>query len=370
MQNVSLDPVKCAECPIRHRAVCARCDADEMVLLEQMKSYRSYAAGDVILWRGEPLEFVASIVHGVASLSKTMEDGRTQMVGLLLPSDFIGRPGRTQIDFDVTATSDVTLCCFNRAPFEQLVENTPHVAQRLMELALDELDAARDWMLLLGRKTARENIATFIEMLARRGGADPADRASPLDLPMTRDQIANYLGLTLETVSRQFNALKKEGIPITAFQVDDLAAERPQVSADVGSPARRALGPLHVQHRHRRVGTQPIRVPIHELIEHRVTNDHRLERLPLRKMFEHAIHAASLRGRRRLHQRPHTAREPVLALAKTHRKTGPNDRKLTLGQTRAAELYPVLLRHDQRIRAAKTQPPPMGSHHLPDAPRA
>jgi CRP/FNR family transcriptional regulator len=112
----------------------------------------------------------------------------------------------------VTATTDITLCCFDRGPFEKLVEETPHIAHRLMELALDELDAARDWMLLLGRKTAREKIATFIELLARRTTTDKPGRIDVMPLPMTRDQIANYLGLTLETVSRQFNALKKEGV--------------------------------------------------------------------------------------------------------------------------------------------------------------
>lgn len=227
MKQNATAAIKCGDCPIRHRAVCARCDTDELETLEMMKSYRNFAAGEVILWRGEPLEFVASVVSGVASLSKTLEDGRTQMVGLLLPSDFIGRPGRERIEFDVTATTDVTLCCFRRSPFEQLVETTPHVAQRLMELALDELDVARDWMLLLGRKTAREKIATFIEMLVRRAHLDgkaPGDVA----LPMTRDQIANFLGLTLETVSRQLNAMKKEGIlsfpDRRSFRIEDLAA--------------------------------------------------------------------------------------------------------------------------------------------------
>lgn len=179
-------------------------------MLESMKTYRSFAAGDPILWRGEPLQYVASVVKGIATLSKTMEDGRTQMVGLLLPSDFIGRPGREEISFDVSATTDVTLCCFDRLKFERVVEETPHIAQRLMELALDELDAARDWMLLLGRKSAREKIATFVEMLARRSKHDESGDEFTVDLPMTRDQIADYLGLTFETVSRQFNALKSE----------------------------------------------------------------------------------------------------------------------------------------------------------------
>lgn len=227
--NISIpETIKCAECPIRHRAVCARCDDGELARLEKMKTYKSYKAGAPILWRGDELTFVGSVVHGVAALTKTMEDGRTQMVGLLLPSDFIGRPGRERIEFDVTATTDVTLCCFQRKPFEKLVTDTPHVAQRLMELALDELDAARDWMVLLGRKTAREKIATFVLMLVQRTRIPDADGAiQPLNMPMTRDQIADYLGLTLETVSRQFNALKKDGIIAFSdrhhFSVLDLA---------------------------------------------------------------------------------------------------------------------------------------------------
>lgn len=221
---------RCGDCPIRHRAVCARCDETELLHLENMKSYKTFAAGDIIHWRGEPLKFVASVVEGVASLSKTMKDGRTQMVGLLLPSDFIGRPGRSEIAFDVTANTDVTLCRFERKAFEDLLETTPHIAHRQMELALDELDAARDWMLLLGRKTAREKTATFIEMLAKRNLAPDQSRDAQLDVPMTRDQVANFLGLTLETVSRQMNALKAENVIALAgsrkIKVLDAAALR------------------------------------------------------------------------------------------------------------------------------------------------
>ncbi len=204
---------KCSECPIRHRAICSRCEDDELATLESIKSYKVFKAGEPILWRGDPLTFVASVVEGVATLAKTMEDGRTQTVGLLFASDFIGRPGRREIDYDVVAATDVTLCCFQRKPFERLIAATPHISERLLEMSLDELDAAREWMVLLGRKTAREKIATFVEMLMRRqflGRKAQSEQA--LDMPLTRDDIANYLGLTLETVSRQLNAMKKEGI--------------------------------------------------------------------------------------------------------------------------------------------------------------
>ncbi len=218
---------KCGSCPIRHRAICARCDDDELSRLETIKSYKSFEAGQPIIWRGDELVTFASVVVGIASLSRTMEDGRTQVVGLLLPSDFIGRPGREYVDFDVTAVTDVTLCQFQRKPFEALVEEVPHISQRMMEMALDELNAAREWMVLLGRKTAREKIATFLEMVVRRSTI-PSHAVKQYTLPLTREEIANFLGLTLETISRQLSAMKKEGIVAFEgrrnFVIKDLAA--------------------------------------------------------------------------------------------------------------------------------------------------
>ncbi len=205
----------CADCPIRHRAVCARCDTDELKTLEAIKYYRTFVAGEVIVWAGEPMEFVASLVSGVATLTQTMEDGRRQMVGLMLGSDFIGRPGRDRLAYDVTATTDVTLCCFKRKPFQAMIADTPHISHRLLEMTMDELDAAREWMLILGRKTAREKIASFLGILGRRAsGADAtvAGRDLAFDLPLTREAMADYLGLTLETVSRQISGLKRDRV--------------------------------------------------------------------------------------------------------------------------------------------------------------
>ena len=161
------------------------------------------------------MDFVASVVTGVASLSQAMEDGRTQMVGLLLPSDFLGRPGREFAPYDVVAVSNLTLCCFRRKPFEQLMGRTPHIGARLLEMTLDELDAAREWMLILGRKTAREKIASLLAIIAQREASlahTSTTDGMVFELPLTREAMADYLGLTLETVSRQISALKREGV--------------------------------------------------------------------------------------------------------------------------------------------------------------
>ncbi|RKT28031.1 CRP/FNR family transcriptional regulator [Roseovarius halotolerans] len=208
-------PRECGDCPIRHRAVCARCEADELELLDQIKYYRSFEAGQTVVWAGDKMDFVGSVVSGIATLTQTMEDGRTQMVGLLLPSDFVGRPGRQTAAYDVVATSDMVMCCFRKQPFEDMMSRTPHIAQRLLEMTLDELDAAREWMLVLGRKTAREKIASLLSIIARRDAAlNVAGRRGPMVfiLPLTREAMADYLGLTLETVSRQISALKRDGV--------------------------------------------------------------------------------------------------------------------------------------------------------------
>ncbi|MEL6620587.1 MAG: Crp/Fnr family transcriptional regulator [Pseudomonadota bacterium] len=217
----------CSGCPIRHRAVCARCEPDELTRLEEIKFYRTYEAGQPVAWAGDKMDFVASVVSGAATLTQTMEDGRRQMVGLLLPSDFVGRPGRSDLSYDVVAVTDLVMCCFRKAPFEQLMITTPHVAERLLEMTLDELDAAREWMLVLGRKTAREKIASLLAIFARRDTILTPDgtREIRFDLPLTREAMADYLGLTLETVSRQISALKRDKVIVLegkrAVQVPD-----------------------------------------------------------------------------------------------------------------------------------------------------
>ncbi len=206
---------ECGDCPIRFRAVCSRCEEDELAYLSEIKSYKVYQAGETLQWAGEEIKFLGSIVSGSASISQTLEDGRRQMVGILLPSDFVGRPGRTSSPFDVTAMVETVVCRFRRSDFEALAGRSPAVSQRLLEMTLDELEAARLWMTVLGRKTAREKVASFLSIIAGRRAfltLDTQKANITFELPMTRESIADYLGLTIETISRQFSALKKGGI--------------------------------------------------------------------------------------------------------------------------------------------------------------
>lgn len=229
----------CNDCPIRYNAVCSKCEPDELVQLEEIKYYRTYAAGQPIFFGGDPLEFVGSVVSGVSSMMRALPDGRVQMVGLLLPGDFMGRPNRDTIEYDIVAETDVMLCCFRRKPFEKLIHETPHVGQRLLEMTLDELDAAREWMLVLGRKTAREKIASLLHMIAVRMASLKPDEtaAATFTLPITRETMANYLGLTIETVSRQMSALKKDGLIAFDERRDIRVPDLDALKAETGEDA-------------------------------------------------------------------------------------------------------------------------------------
>lgn len=223
----------CDTCPIRYRAVCALCEPDELALLDSIKSYREVPAGTPIVDAGEPMSHVASVVTGVATLSRTLEDGRRQTVGLMLPSDFIGRPGRDRSPFDVVAATDVLLCRFERAAFDRVLASTPHVATRLLEMTLDELDAARDWAVVLGRMTAREKVSAFFLTLSRRLGKAEGHGVR-FTLPLTREAMADHLGLTLETASRQVSALRRDGVLVTEGRAQVHVPDLSRLSDEAG----------------------------------------------------------------------------------------------------------------------------------------
>lgn len=206
---------RCVGCPIRHRAVCSYSSPSELTELDAAKFYQEYNPGQEIVGEGEPTKALGSVVSGVVALHKTLEDGRRQMVGLLFPSDFIGRPLRPIAPYDAIAVTPVKMCMFHRGQFERLLANSSNLERRLLEMTLDELDAARDWMVLLGRKTARERLASFLMIVARRQAVlkkGVVENGMTIEIPLTREAIAEFLGLTIETVSRQFTALRKEGI--------------------------------------------------------------------------------------------------------------------------------------------------------------
>jgi CRP/FNR family transcriptional regulator len=204
---------RCDACAIRHRALCEALSRPELMALNQISSRKLVPKGKTILAEGEERSFFANIVSGVVKLTKSLEDGRQHIIGLLFAPDFLGRAYRPDNPYFAEAATDVELCIFPTTSFERIVQSRPSLENRLLQMTLSELDASQEWMLLLARKTAAEKVASFLLMLAKRapniGCSHSAKEPSiRIGLPLSRAEIADYLGLTIETVSRQMTKLK------------------------------------------------------------------------------------------------------------------------------------------------------------------
>lgn len=207
------DLPRCAFCQIKSIGVCANSGDEELSWLEDAKLYRRFPAGSMITFAGDQLDYVGSIMTGIAAIGGSREDGRRQTYGVLMPGDFLGRPGRGTSSFDIEAITDVELCGFKPKIFDNLLEKAPRLHARMLEMTLDELDAARAWMMMLGRKNAREKMCSLlIYLLDRQRRLDEDRHGAVLRLPLTRERIGDFLALTLETVSRQFTLLKRDGL--------------------------------------------------------------------------------------------------------------------------------------------------------------
>lgn len=197
----------CSRCAVRAAAICAPLAKDALQELGALGRHRSVAAGQTLVWEGEESLLVANVIEGMLKLSTSTGDGREQIVGIVYPSDFIGRPFGERSHHSVTALTDAKLCLFTRADFDAFARRHPALEHELLQRTLRELDRARRFMLLLGRKSAEERVASLLlDMAGRR------EAGATFDLPLGRQQIADLLGLTIETVSRQFARLKADGV--------------------------------------------------------------------------------------------------------------------------------------------------------------
>lgn len=207
--------ITCDTCAVRERSICATLTRDELLKLNAISQFKDFSSGQPILHDGEQQNFFATVVTGTIKLTKSLADGRQQIVGLQFPSDFLGRPWRLTSPYDATAATDVRICLFSRTKFEDLTKSYPGLGHRLLAHTLDDLDAAQEWLLLLGRKTASEKVATLLKLMMKRlAPPSPAstDGLAPFGLPLTRHEMADCLGLTLETVCRKMTNFKTAGI--------------------------------------------------------------------------------------------------------------------------------------------------------------
>lgn len=199
----------CVDCKVRSLSICAALDGMELCELEALAQHSTFAPKTTLFLQDEAADSVYNVTDGVVRLYKLLPDGRRQIVGFALPGDFLGLAMADRYGFSADAVEPVTACRMSREAFATFLDRKPHLLRRLHEFATHELSLAQDQMVLLGRRSAEEKIASFLLGLRERWG-----RVNGLSvtvaLPMSRQDIGDFLGLTIETVSRTLTRLARE----------------------------------------------------------------------------------------------------------------------------------------------------------------
>ena len=199
----------CGECEIKGLSVCEALDADEFEVLERIGRTHAYPAKTTLFEQGRDAHLVYNLTSGALRLSKLLPDGRRQVIGFAMPGDFLGLAMDATHKFTADTLTPAKLCQFSRNGFSDVLNQKPRLLRRLMDFASHELTLAQDQMVVLGRRTAEEKIASFLigmrDRYSRIYGA-----SVHVPLPMTRLDIGDFLGLTVETVSRMMTRFARE----------------------------------------------------------------------------------------------------------------------------------------------------------------
>lgn len=193
----------CGNCPVRDLAVCGSLEPGELGSFRRMGCCIELRAGETLCVDGDSALSVFTVTDGMMRSSRILSDGRRQVTGFHLPGDFVGASTQERHAFTIEAIEDSRVCAFPVRRFENFVEDHQPMQRELYIAAARELAQAHEQVVLLGRKTAIERIASFFLALS-----DRAKGSDVIDLPMSRSDIADYLGLTKETVSRVISDLK------------------------------------------------------------------------------------------------------------------------------------------------------------------
>lgn len=225
----------CENCTAKSLTICATLSADEQARLSALATSVSLNPHQTLFQEGDAAEYVYNITSGSVSLSKAMPDGRRQITDFMGPGDFLGLNTRSTYTVSAETLTDSWVCRFPRGAFQKLLADSAALEHRMLAMAENELAAAQEQILLLGRKTAMERIASFLQLQAKRSKMRGMP-GNPVSLPMTRAEVADYLGLTIETVSRCFTKLRKLdiiGLP-AADRVEIKQPDRLKLLAEAG----------------------------------------------------------------------------------------------------------------------------------------
>ncbi len=204
-----LETLACMTCPARKSDICGSMTDDEIRTISTSSSRIKLKAGDTLVWDGDEARHAYVVTGGTLRSSKADDDGRRQVLNFMFIGQFIGIPSDYTHHFSVEALTDSEVCRFERKKLEEILIRYPAVDKGYRKGTARQLESAHEHAFALGRRTAMERVAAFLYELSYSGC--PKTSAKTLKLPMTRNDIADFLGLTLETVSRAFSRLKSVG---------------------------------------------------------------------------------------------------------------------------------------------------------------
>lgn len=200
----------CGNCGSRVAGLCRPLDAATLDDVLAEAEHVVFGARDYLFQEGDRAGHVFTLVHGTAKLVRLLPDGREQVLGFRFTGDVLGYTTSGTYPFAAQLLTGATVCRLDRPRLDALMRRYPALERRFLDLCIQELAATQDQLVSVGRRTAEARLATFLLSLAesgqRRHVAGPV-----LDMPMTRADIADFLGLTLETVSRGFTAFRRRG---------------------------------------------------------------------------------------------------------------------------------------------------------------
>ena len=227
----------CLHCSVRHLAVCSALACDEVQALERITVSMPAPLGTTLARSGEPRSHVFTVTEGALRLVRTLADGRRQVNGFVLPGDYVGLSGSDHHRYDIEAIADSRVCRVSTAQMRDLRQQFPHLERKLLQRACQELDAAQDNALALARLQPPERLADFLLRLAARE-AMFGQSGNRVALPMGRGDIADHLGLTMETVSRTFTKLRQQGLialpHLNVVEILDFAGLQELANSELG----------------------------------------------------------------------------------------------------------------------------------------
>lgn len=230
---------RCGECPVRHKAICGTLSPEQLAKVERMRLYRRLLQDEPIAWQGEVGRYLVVVRSGIVKLSASTARGTQLIVGLAFPGALVGRAVGEGTGYDIQPVERAEICLLPQHNVDALARHDPALGHALLELAFSDLDELRRWMKILGTASAGKRLTWFLLQLAERLGVPtPIAGQRYIDMPFSRQQIADLLGLNIETVSREITKLRNDGLIASPNRFDLLVLDLEQLRLKHGREGR------------------------------------------------------------------------------------------------------------------------------------